>query len=159
MGFCNGTLLLPRWEFYQVIALWSHIKASGIPLRSSLFSIVSSSSYLPSLTKLVISQPYCFRLSILHCLTHCVLAPSTIFSPKTIRLKMNTNRDLRHIGEWVNEDTKRDTKRDISSPVNPRVPEIPQQPPSSKNTSHMLHVFINQDRKDMPWSPAMMDKK
>ncbi|EYE96135.1 uncharacterized protein EURHEDRAFT_362477 [Aspergillus ruber CBS 135680] len=72
---------------------------------------------------------------------------------------MNSNRDLRHIGEWANEETKRDSKRDISSPINPRVPEIPRQPPSSKNTSHMLDVFINEDRKDMPWSPAMMDKK
>lgn len=46
MGFCNDTLFLPCWKFYQVIALWSYIKESGNPLRPSLFSIISSSSYL-----------------------------------------------------------------------------------------------------------------
>ncbi|BCR91539.1 uncharacterized protein ACHE_70382S [Aspergillus chevalieri] len=69
------------------------------------------------------------------------------------------NPDFQHIGGWVNGNTKRDSKREITSPADPRAPEMPQQSPSSKNRSHMMDRFIEEGPKETPWSSAKMGSK
>lgn len=75
---------------------------------------------------------------------------------------MNPNRkddDLRHIGDWVNDNTKRDPKGGITSPANPRSPEVLQQSPSSNKRSYMMDRYMKEGPKDTPWSSAKMGNK
>lgn len=152
MRFSNDILILPRWIIYKgtryPVVFQSH---PVLQTYSSSPLLLGRSCFLQSSISRCTSHRLCACASACSCFT-------TNFSRGfTIQPKMNP--DFQHIGGWVNGNTKRDSKREITSPADPRAPEMPQQSPSSKNRSHMMDRFIEEGPKETPWSSAKMGSK